>query len=89
MLFFYIRYFINNWSKAKNIELRTTFQERYPFTRREIDIIKHVIKGYSNNDIADDLEISLNTVKVHLQNIFQKTGVRSKTELLSIIIHEV
>ena len=49
-------------------------------TDREIEILGQVATGASNRQIAQQLGISANTVKVHLRNIFEKTGVASRTE---------
>jgi DNA-binding CsgD family transcriptional regulator len=47
---------------------------------RELEILKLVATGLSNKEIAQQLFISLNTVKVHVRNIFAKIGVASRTE---------
>ena len=49
-------------------------------TEREKEILRLVATGTSNKDIAHQLFISSNTVKVHLRNIFAKIGVVSRTE---------
>ncbi|MCX8063053.1 MAG: LuxR C-terminal-related transcriptional regulator [Anaerolineales bacterium] len=49
-------------------------------SEREIEILKLVAMGLSNKEIAYQLKISPNTVKVHLKNIFSKIGVVSRPE---------
>lgn len=49
-------------------------------SEREIEILKLVATGLSNKEIAYQLKISPNTVKVHLKNVFGKIGVVSRTE---------
>ncbi|MEN6350923.1 MAG: LuxR C-terminal-related transcriptional regulator [Syntrophomonas sp.] len=52
-------------------------------TSREIDVVRLVEQGLHNRDIADKLYISVNTVKRHLDNIYDKLGVGSRIELVS------
>jgi DNA-binding CsgD family transcriptional regulator len=47
---------------------------------REIEVLRLVGQGKSNKEIAMDLDISVNTVKVHIGRIFQKINVTSRTE---------
>lgn len=54
---------------------------RSPLTPREREIIRHVALGLRNAEVAAKLFISEQTVKTHLNNIFQKLGVRDRVEL--------
>ncbi len=57
-------------------------------SEREREIIRLVATGASNKQIAQQLYISANTVKVHLRNIFAKIGVASRTEATLFAIRE-
>ncbi len=49
-------------------------------TEREEEILGYVVKGFANKEIADALSISVETIRVHLKNIYEKLHVRSRTE---------
>jgi len=57
-------------------------------SEREIEILKLVATGLSNKEIAYQLKISPNTVKVHLKNIFGKIGVVSRTEAAMFAVRQ-
>jgi DNA-binding CsgD family transcriptional regulator len=64
-------------------ELSDAFMTKYGITDREREIILKVIEGKSNSQIADELFISLATVKTHLHNIYGKMNVDSRYDLLA------
>lgn len=47
---------------------------------RELDVLKLLAEGYSNQEIADRLFVSLNTIKTHLSNIYVKLRVTRRTQ---------
>ncbi len=58
---------------------------RYRLTKREVEIVRELILGKSNSEIAESLFITEQTVKDHMSRIYQKTYVKSRTQLLSLI----
>ena len=50
-------------------------------SKREIEVLREVILGYTNAEIAERLSISQHTVRDYIQVIMEKTGYRSRTEL--------
>jgi pimeloyl-ACP methyl ester carboxylesterase/DNA-binding CsgD family transcriptional regulator len=51
-------------------------------SRREREVLQLIAAGRSNQQIADELVISLNTVKRHVSNVFDKTGVASRAQAI-------
>ena len=68
--------FANNQAKDADTEL----------TRREIEVLQLLTKGYSNKEIADHLFVSTHTVISHRKNISEKTGIKSASGLTKYAI---
>ena len=56
-------------------------------TMREREIAEHVARGMTNSEVAKDLFISIDTVKRHVANIYVKTGVRNRVQLVKSLYH--
>ncbi|MGE7998293.1 response regulator transcription factor [Lysinibacillus sp. NPDC093190] len=50
-------------------------------TQREKELLMYLCKGFKNGEIASFLYVSENTVKKHLQNLYRKFQVTSRTQL--------
>ena len=50
-------------------------------TAREMDVLRLVAEGATNNDVAAALGISENTVKYHIGSLYHKLGVRRRSEM--------
>jgi LuxR family maltose regulon positive regulatory protein len=51
-----------------------------PLSDRELELLRLIAAGLTNQDIAEALTISVNTVKTHARHVFAKLGVRTRTE---------
>ena len=67
---------------------------REDLTERELEVLRELTASLTNEEIADKLCISANTVKRHLQNLMEKTGFESRLALamnaraLGLVVHE-
>jgi LuxR family maltose regulon positive regulatory protein len=73
---------------SKEIPITFNHLEKYenlvePLTERELEVLQRIAHGCSNQEIAQELIISLYTVKSHARNIFGKLGVKNRTEAVS------
>ncbi len=57
--------------------------DNFGLTPREIQVANALLRGGSDKRIADDLHISMPTLRSHVQHLFDKLGVNSRTELCS------
>ena len=54
-----------------------------PLSSREIDVLRLIFEGKSNQQMADELFLSINTIKTHLSRLFDKLGAGSRTEAMA------
>jgi len=54
-----------------------------PLSEREIEVLQLIADGLSNAEIADKLVIAVGTVKRHINNIYGKLGVQSRTQAVA------
>ena len=62
------------------------YQERISLSQRELDVLRLVVQGLTNKEIAARLETSESTVKNTLQQLFTKSGVRTRSQLVRVAL---
>ena len=65
----------------KTPEVKLGMTKSTDLTPREIQVLRLLTTGVGNDEIAESLGISLNTVKTHIQHLLDKTGFSSRTQL--------
>lgn len=71
-------------SITQNPEFETV-DNRFGFTEREMEIVKLIMRGLSYQDIAEQLYISLATVKTHVHHIYEKSGAKNRIHLMQLL----
>ncbi len=61
-------------------------QPAYTLSKREIEVLSLMIEGLNNPDIADRLFLSRSTVKYHINSIFNKLGVKNRSEAIAFAV---
>ena len=84
-LVFAIRYF-DQPTFLEHGSVTDAFRSQFSITERESEVVKALIDGRSNNEIAERLFLSNRTVESHLYNIFQKTGVKNRVQLVNLLL---
>jgi DNA-binding NarL/FixJ family response regulator len=59
-----------------------------PFTEREQQVLSCVFEGFANKEIAARIGVSESSVKATLQQLFSKTGVRTRSQLVRIVLEQ-
>lgn len=80
----YLRYIIIIIRESERINklypvLETTHND---LTVKEMSVLKCIVNGYTNKEIAEELFISIPTVKTHVSNIYSKFGVKNRTQAI-------
>jgi len=70
---------------SSSSEKLETLVKKFGISKREQEIIKQISLGMTNQQIADKLFISLQTVKDHTHRIYRKTGVNSRMKLITLL----
>jgi DNA-binding NarL/FixJ family response regulator len=76
----------NSFVRKRNRDEPDEYQLREELTKREIEVLELICKGYTIKEIADKLFISQRTVDGHKANLFRKTGVDSSVKLVTFAI---
>lgn len=72
----------------KRISLANELIEKYKISKREMEVIELICEGYSNKQIAEELFISIETVKDHNSRIYLKTEVKNRTQLAKLFLKD-
>jgi two-component system nitrate/nitrite response regulator NarL len=72
----------------EQVEQPAAHQRRSKLTKRERQVLSFVFEGLANKQIADRLQISETAVKGSLQQLFAKTGVRTRSQLVRVALEQ-
>ncbi len=64
-------------------------QHRYRLSPRELQVAKHICRGFANEEVARCLRIRSGTVKTHLRNIYRRIHVTNKIGMLLTFVEQV
>lgn len=76
--------FFSSEPYLKDGEITEAFVEVYKITSREMDVLSLMVKGEKNQDIANELCVSLRTITTHVSNIYKKLSVKNRVQLLNL-----
>ena len=62
--------------------------DRVPLNAREVEVLRFLVQGLANKEIAARLDLSESAVKNTLQQLFAKTSVRTRSQLVRVALEE-
>ena len=74
---------IGAWQENVLVQAKETFH----LTAREATVVQHLLKGWTNKEIANEMRLSEQTIKEYLKHISEKTGTTTRTGTAMRIIH--
>ena len=79
--------FVNKYLNEKSTDQTRPVAEvnTFDLTRREKEVLRYVIDGYSNKEIAEELEKSIRTIENHRFSIMKKLNVHNAVELINAV----
>ena len=83
---FFLPYHYNTVSLIEENAVLDSLYKKHQVSKREREIVDLILQGKSNKEIESDLFISLSTVKNHVYNVYQKLGVKSRSQLIRFIL---
>ena len=70
----------------RKIDTYNPQQQEREITPRQNDIVKLIVKGFTNQEIAEQLGVSIYTIKNHKKTLFKKVNVKNSIELANYIL---
>ncbi|HMI39326.1 MAG TPA: helix-turn-helix transcriptional regulator, partial [Nitrospiraceae bacterium] len=62
-------------------------KEMFHLTARETTVVQHLLKGWTNKEIANGMRLAEQTIKEHFKHISEKTSTTTRTGIIMTIIH--
>ncbi|AGL02120.1 response regulator [Desulfoscipio gibsoniae] len=76
---------VNDYIKLSQVAIipESTQKQTIKFTSREKEVYSHLAKGLTNKEISTATNLSVNTIKTHLRNIFRKLHVKNRSQAIN------
>jgi DNA-binding CsgD family transcriptional regulator len=71
--------------RALDLSISLAFRKKYSLSDRECEVIGLVLQGRKYREIADQLFISIKTVKSHIEHVYDKTSARGRVDLIRLL----
>ena len=74
--------YVKDEATSENIQINETERTKLGLSNREMEVLSLMAKGLSNQEIADQLYLSLPTIKTHSSKLFEKMEVKRRTQAI-------